>query len=96
MKNIDGYITEKIFDCFKANCVPIYYGASNITSYIPSNTFIDFRQFKDFDVMYRYLINMNKKTYDEYLINIEKFIKNKQLEKWNYLSYCYRILLNEE
>src|SRR5438445_11355992 len=29
MKNIQGYITEKIFDAFSAGCVPVYWGASN-------------------------------------------------------------------
>ena len=27
-RDIDGYITEKIFDCFFAGCVPIYWGAN--------------------------------------------------------------------
>jgi alpha(1,3/1,4) fucosyltransferase len=40
-----GYITEKIFDCFFGGTVPIYLGASNITQYIPENTFIDKRKF---------------------------------------------------
>lgn len=94
MKDIDGYITEKIFDCFKANCVPIYYGASNISKYIPSDTFINFRQFKTFDEMYSHMINMDKKTYNGYLISIKKFIKSNQLKKWNYQSYCSQVFLN--
>jgi len=94
MKDIDGYITEKIFDCFKANCVPIYYGASNISKYIPSDTFINFRQFKTFDEMYSHMINMDKKTYNRYLISIKKFLKSNQLKKWNYQSYCSQVFLN--
>ncbi len=34
-RDIPGYITEKIFDCFFAGCVPVYLGASNVTDYIP-------------------------------------------------------------
>lgn len=96
MSNINGYITEKIFDCFKARCIPIYYGASNITGYIPSNTFIDFRQFKDFDEMYAYLKKMNEKTYNEYLSNIEKFLNSRQLKKWGYESYVDNVFLELE
>ena len=45
MSDMPGYITEKIFDCFFAGCVPIYLGASNMTDYIPGGTFIDKRKF---------------------------------------------------
>lgn len=93
MKDIDGYITEKIFDCFKANCVPIYYGASDINDYIPSNTFIDFRQFKNFYEMHKYLAQINEKVYNEYLINIEKIFNSGQLEKWSYESYISNVFL---
>jgi hypothetical protein len=31
---IPGYITEKIFDCFIAGCVPIYLGAPNILDHV--------------------------------------------------------------
>ena len=39
MRDIKGYITEKIFDCFEAGCVPIYFGAPNVETYIPKNCF---------------------------------------------------------
>ena len=37
----DGYITEKIFNCFFARTIPIYFGAKNINDYIDNNTFIN-------------------------------------------------------
>ena len=36
-EGVEDYITEKIFDCFAAGFVPIYWGASNIEKYIPKN-----------------------------------------------------------
>ena len=41
MRNVNGYVTEKIFDAFKAGCVPVYWGAENITKYVPAECFID-------------------------------------------------------
>lgn len=96
MKNIDGYITEKIFDCFKANCVPVYYGASNINDYIPKNTFIDFRQFNNFDIMYKYIVNIDEKIYNEYLNNINKYIKSNEFKKWSYKNMVKNIFLHDE
>jgi alpha(1,3/1,4) fucosyltransferase len=34
------YITEKIFDILHAGCVPVYWGAKEITKYIPYRCYI--------------------------------------------------------
>jgi alpha(1,3/1,4) fucosyltransferase len=44
-KDIPGYITEKLFDCLFAGCIPIYWGEPQIEHRIPQNCFIDFRLF---------------------------------------------------
>lgn len=46
MRGEKGYITEKIFDCFFPGVIPIYWGAENVTDYIPQDTFIDRRNLK--------------------------------------------------
>jgi alpha(1,3/1,4) fucosyltransferase len=48
-KDIPGYITEKIFHCFFAGCIPIYWGANNITEYIPQVCFIDRKRFSSYE-----------------------------------------------
>jgi hypothetical protein len=73
-KNIYGYITEKIFNCFAAGCVPIYWGAENIEDYIPKTCFIDFRDFASREHLYQFIKNMSKETYEQYLNNIRCFI----------------------
>lgn len=75
--NQNGYISEKIFDCFRAKTVPIYLGANNVTDYIPSNCFIDMRDFKSFEELYNYLINVSEEEYNDYIKNIEEFLKSK-------------------
>lgn len=37
----NGYITEKLFDSMFSGCIPIYIGASDITDFIPEDTFIN-------------------------------------------------------
>lgn len=73
-----GYISEKIFDCFMAKTVPIYLGASNVTDYIPEDCFIDMRNFKTFKDLDVYLKNISEERYNEYIENIEKFLRSKQ------------------
>ena len=42
---MDGYLTEKIFDCFYAGAIPLYFGPRDIEKWIDPNTFIDMRRF---------------------------------------------------
>ena len=37
----DGYITEKIFNCFFARCIPIYNGSKQIESYFHKGSFVN-------------------------------------------------------
>jgi alpha(1,3/1,4) fucosyltransferase len=75
-----GYVTEKIFDCLRSNCVPIYLGCPNIKKLIPANTFIDRRLFKNNEILVDYLINMSELKYNEYISNISKFLQSKDFE----------------
>jgi hypothetical protein len=65
VRDIPGYITEKMFDCFFAGCVPVYWGAPNVTDHIPEDTFIDRRNFKSYEELYNYLRNMPDNEYIE-------------------------------
>jgi glycosyltransferase involved in cell wall biosynthesis len=76
VKDINGYITEKIFDCFKAGCVPIYWGARNISQFIPKDCFIDKRNFSDYESLYVYLKGISNERYLEYLNSIEAFFNS--------------------
>ena len=40
----DGYLTEKIFNCFLAGVIPIYKGCPDITNYIQPSCFVDARR----------------------------------------------------
>lgn len=80
--HIPGYITEKIFACFKAGCVPIYFGAPNIEQYIPKGCFIDLRDFSDHESLYRYIKSMNEERYMKYLNNIKSYLSSEG-------SFCF-------
>ena len=75
-RDIPGYITEKIFDCFFSACVPVYWGANNIQEYIPKECFIDKRDFATYEELYVFMKNMSDKEYLNYLKNIENFLNS--------------------
>jgi alpha(1,3/1,4) fucosyltransferase len=76
MRDVKGYITEKIFDAFAVGTVPIYWGASNIADYIPKNCFIDRRDFKSLDELYDYIRQMDQATYEAYQDNIRHYLES--------------------
>lgn len=78
-RDIPGYITEKIFDCFFAECVPIYWGAPNVREHIPQDTFIDRRDFKNHTDLFNYINNMPQDKYTRYLEAINNFVKSDKI-----------------
>lgn len=79
----NGYISEKIIDCFKAHTVPIYYGAPNITNFIPKNCFIDFRDFNNYQELLNFLKTIDEKTYNQYIYNGIKYLQNNFDQYWS-------------
>lgn len=52
---LQGYITEKIFDCLYAGTVPVYWGAPDVAQYIPRDCWIDATQFESYNEMWTHL-----------------------------------------
>ena len=73
---LPGYITEKLFDCFRARCVPVYFGAPNITDYVPNDTFIDFRFFESYEALFSFLNGMSEEQYNSYLQRINEYLNS--------------------
>jgi hypothetical protein len=94
VRDIPGYITEKIFDCFFAGCIPVYLGASNITDYIPQNTFIDKRKFSDYTELFDHLMGLPKEDYLHYLHAIEEFIRSEKILPFG-AEYFADLIINE-
>lgn len=74
--DLPGYITEKIFDCFFSGCVPVYWGARNITDYIPADCFVDRRHFRDTGDVYNFLKAMTEQEFRGYQQRIAAFLQS--------------------
>lgn len=92
---IPGYVTEKIFDCFAAGCIPIYWGAPNIKKYIPENCFIDYELFLSDEALYLYLKNMSEEEYQQYIDSISNFLESDLVRNFspsNFESLIYKFI----
>ncbi len=91
-KDIPGYITEKIFDCFFAGCIPVYLGASNVSDHIPKDCYIDMREFTNYEEMYGFLVAIKDEEYSIYLNNIENFILSEAASLFSASHYVETIV----
>jgi hypothetical protein len=78
-----GYVTEKIFDCFAAGCIPVYLGAPDITSLIPAGTFIDARDFSDPAGLESFLRALGPEAAREYVVAATDFMSSKGAETFS-------------
>src|SRR5450759_2028825 len=62
-----GYVTEKIFDCFAAGCIPVYLGAPDIASMIPAGAFIDARDFSDLTGLESFIRDLRPEVARDYV-----------------------------
>ena len=85
--NIHGYISEKIFDCFQAGCLPIYWGASNVTDHIPINCFIDRRNFESNEQLFGFLQSITKEEYESYIAHIQEYLASDQAKLFSIDSF---------
>ena len=66
----DGYITEKIFNCYFSRVIPIYYGSPIITYYFKHESFINIeKDFENIDVINKIINNLinNKELQENYI-----------------------------
>lgn len=62
---MNGFITEKIIDCFYAGTIPLYLGAPDIDKFIPKNCYIDCRDFSSWTDMLQKIQSMPVSEVDE-------------------------------
>lgn len=74
-----GYISEKIYDCFCARTIPIYYGYKDSMCALPKGTYVDFRAFKTVSDLCAYIRDVPKSEYESYVDRIEVFLQGEEV-----------------
>ncbi len=87
-----GYITEKLFDGLCAGCVPVYLGAPDVADSIPPQTFVDRRNFRDHEELYRYLKSMSPAEYEGYLSAIRAYVTGEKIHPFGVEHFAQLIL----
>lgn len=84
---INGYVTEKLFECLYSSTVPIYWGAPNYKELIPPNCCIDGASFSDFASLYKYIKAMPLEEYQTYIRAANNFLAGPEIGKFTVKSF---------
>jgi hypothetical protein len=90
--SVQGYISEKIFDCLRSKCVPIYLGAPNILSYIPASVFIDRNKFNSDIDLFQFLESIDENCFNKYLENIDNYLNSEKFRENLSTSFANKII----
>lgn len=88
---LNGWITEKIFDCFFSGCIPVYLGAPDICDHVPSNCFIDMRDFAGYEALNSYISSLNEGDCKSYRENARKFLGSEKFYPFSKRFFYERI-----
>jgi hypothetical protein len=91
-RDISGYVTEKIFDCLFAGCIPVYWGDANIDRYVPPQCFIDFRKFSSYEALYQFLESITPEQFLAYQQAAKQFLVSPQFTPFSSQYFAETII----
>ena len=87
---LKGWITEKIFDCFRAGTVPVYWGATDIEDYVPADSFIDFRRFDGYPALREFLHSLSDDEVEAYRVAGREFLASEAFYPFTKQAFARR------
>jgi hypothetical protein len=84
---LEGWITEKIFDCLFTGTVPVYWGAPDVEAWIPVECFIDMRRFSGFTELRDHLHSLSRAAIDDYREAARAFLASEAFGRFSTKAY---------
>jgi hypothetical protein len=88
---LNGWITEKLFDCFVAGTIPVFQGAPNVQEYVPKECFIDMRRFSNYDELRAFLKQVSPREIDGYKQAMRNFIGSAAFRRFGNQPFTERL-----
>ena len=89
--NNDEYVSEKIFNCLNARCVPVYLGYRDISKLVPKQCYIDRRKFSNYAELENYIANMEEGEYQRYMTAINAFLNSRQAQQLSIPTFVDKV-----
>lgn len=91
-RDLPGYVTEKLFDCFRAGCVPVYIGPAEIADLVPPGCFIDGRAFATPSALDAHLRSIDDDAYRAYQARIQAFLASPQAHPFSQENFVETVV----
>ena len=85
---LKGWITEKIFDCFFAGTIPVYWGAPDIHDHIPKDCYIDMRQFQNYGELRSHLKTLDQHSIQQYREAARDFLRSPRFQQFTKQAFA--------
>jgi glycosyltransferase involved in cell wall biosynthesis len=89
---LPGWITEKIFDCFRTGAIPLYLGAPDITRWIPEDCFIDVRKFDGYANLDRFMNDLGPRELYNYRLAARDFFASDSFKPFSAEFFAERFV----
>ena len=63
---LEGWVTEKLFDCLRAGTVPVYLGAPDVDRWVWPECYVDMRRFTSYEELREFLHSLSPAEIDAY------------------------------
>lgn len=87
---LDGWITEKLFDCLYSGTVPVYLGATDIERWVPRECFIDMRDFVGYEELRGFLHGLGAAELAAYREAARDFIASERFHPFSREAFAER------
>jgi hypothetical protein len=91
-RDLPGYVTEKLFDCFRAGCVPVYVGPTEIADLVPPDCFIDGRRFAAPGELHAFLRSVDDERYLAYQDAASAFLASARATPFSRENFVQKIV----
>jgi alpha(1,3/1,4) fucosyltransferase len=88
---LEGWVTEKIFDCFYSGTVPVYLGAPDIERWVPTECFVDVRRFSDYAELRSYLLDLTPAEIETFRVAARDFVRSARFRPFTKRAFAERI-----
>jgi len=95
---LKGWLTEKIFECFRVGTIPIYWGATDVEELIPSECFIDMRRFAGYWELRNFLRSLGDDEVRQYRECGREFLRSDRFRPFTKDAFVdiFRRILQED
>lgn len=85
---LDGWITEKLFDCLYSGTVPVYLGAPDIERWVPKDCFVDMRDFDGYPELREFLHQVSPAEVRAYREAARDFIASERFRPFSRRTFA--------